>query len=167
MPLTVGVYTLLTPISTERPTGDVVKEIAPILTDNGWTQQWSSRAFNVAEVSKAYIDKEAEIIQAFDNAVNASLGKYIDNETKSWWKQEKQAYEWQANNNAPVKLIRSIALENGAPLSELVAQIITKADNYEPVYGPLLGKKQRLLDQLYALDVNLPGEIDLINAINW
>lgn len=130
---------------------------------------WDGSVFTTPGKSapKLYAEKEDELIRAFDEAVSTSLGKYVDNETKSWWKQEKQAFEWQADSNAPVKLIRSIALENGAPLSALVTQIIAKADAYEPVYGGILGKKQRLLDDLYTIDTNAHDAIDLINAINW
>lgn len=167
LPLIISGYTLLTPEPTAKPTGDVVKEIAPTLIDPDWTQQWSSRSFNVTEIQKSYDDKETEIIKSFDAAVLVALGKYTSLEVDSWYKQEKEAREWTANNSYPTPLLDAVALARGTTLTVLVGQIVSKANSFEVVYGGILGKKQKLSDELYVIDVNAPGAIDLINAINW
>lgn len=114
-----------------------------------------------------YDNKEAEIIQDFDSAVLVALGKYTSLEVDSWYKQEKEARDWTADNLSPTPLLDAVATARGTTLTVLASQIITKANAFEVVYGSILGKKQKLSDELYVIDVNLAGAIDLINAINW
>ncbi len=130
---------------------------------------WDGTVFTspVQSASAVYDRKETELIRAFDDAVLAALGKYTSLEVDSWYKQEKEARDWTANNSTPTPFLDAIAQARGATIAVLAAQIVTKANAFEVVYGGVLGKKQKLLDQLFVIDVNAPGAIDLINAINW
>ncbi|MAD46103.1 MAG: hypothetical protein CMH98_13965 [Oceanospirillaceae bacterium] len=65
-PITAGDFTLHQPAPAEKPAGDVVKEIHPVLIDGTWTQQWESRSHTAEELNnlkaqaKLEIDRQAE-----------------------------------------------------------------------------------------------------------
>ena len=74
LPLTIGEYTLLTPESTARPVDDVVREVAPILVNDEWGQQWFSRAFSQAEIGY----RAAEDWKTAMEATDKDMPRYIE-----------------------------------------------------------------------------------------
>lgn len=63
-------------VSSDRPVGDVITEIDPVLVSDVWTQQWSARAYTPeeqAEADAAAQEEAAESAVKADNAVRALL----------------------------------------------------------------------------------------------
>jgi len=117
--------------------------------------------------SVMYDKKEAEIILAFRAAVRASRSTYPQEEVDSF---PEQAAELKAYDNDPLSetlLIDALALSRGSSKSQVVSRIRTQARAYKPVYGGILGKKQALLDDLYAININDADALTQIAAINW
>ena len=51
LPITAEGYTLLAPVGSSEPDGDVTKEVVPTLASGQWTQAWEVRAYNEGELA--------------------------------------------------------------------------------------------------------------------
>jgi hypothetical protein len=74
---------------------------------------------------------------------------YSEVEIQTWQTQEKEALEWQANNDAPCVTIRNMAATRGIDVSLLVQKILANAAKFKQYSGMILGAQQAALDQLY------------------
>lgn len=68
---------------TDMPTGDVVTEVDPVLTDGQWVQTWSVREFTPEEIAANLAGRRAEMVVTPRQARLAllSVGKLGDIET--------------------------------------------------------------------------------------
>ena len=85
LPITVEGYTLLAPVSSSEPVGDVTKEVVPVLTNGQWTQAWSSRAYNAGELASQAATTAAALKLsgvAFTDATDANAGTIMCSATK-------------------------------------------------------------------------------------
>lgn len=85
LPLEVSGYTLLTPIPSDKPVGDVVKEVAPVKSGEAWVQQWDTRGFNEAELeSQAAKDAAALKLSGveYTDTTGANAGPVMCSATK-------------------------------------------------------------------------------------
>jgi len=121
----------------------------------------------LADNTIAYNNKQTEITDAFKAAVRTSRSAYAQEEIDSFPEQRAELRDYDDDPLSETLLLDALAVGRGAPKSQVVDRIRTMSRAYKPVYGSILGKKQKLSDDLYAVDVNLAGAIDLINAINW
>lgn len=105
--------------------------------------------------------KLREIKAACDAEVAALAAKYPDTEILSWYRQEREARELQADPNAATPLIDNIAAQRGITREDLAGRIIAKAHAYALDAGAAFGRRQALEDQLEAIKARLEdGEID-------
>jgi hypothetical protein len=72
-PVTAGDYTLHRPVAVERPVGDVVTEICPVLVDGAWTQKWEARAYNADEIARLIEEAKQEVTDQRNEKINAGV----------------------------------------------------------------------------------------------
>lgn len=99
----------------------------------------------------ARAEKYTEINSKCELALNALTETYPDRETITFERQEREAREWQADNNASVPFITALAQNRGMEMSVLVEKILAKADLFSTASGTLIGLRQKYEDQLLAL----------------
>jgi antitoxin component HigA of HigAB toxin-antitoxin module len=92
--------------------------------------------------------KLAEIKAACEAELSALQASYPESEVLSWDKQEREARDYQADSMASVPLITALAEARGVTVADLAGRIIQKADAYTATIGAVLGKRQKLEDQL-------------------
>lgn len=95
--------------------------------------------------------KLREINAYCDAEVAALAAKYPDTEVLSWYRQEREARELQADPQASTPLIDNIAAQRGITREDLASRIITKADDYALEAGAAIGRRQALEDQIEAV----------------
>lgn len=64
-------YAPVTP--TERPTGDVVTEVAPILVDGEYFQKWESRDFNSEEIAATLERERDQVLSSINQLTQNAL----------------------------------------------------------------------------------------------
>lgn len=101
----------------------------------------------------------------FQTAMLEVVAGYPEKEISSWAKQEDEARAYQQNNSAATPLVDALAAARGIEKGILVSRIIAKADLFAQVSGTLIGKRQKLEDQLNALPNDATAEE--IEAIAW
>lgn len=118
-----------------------------------------------AELLTEAIDRA---LSAINQACDAELGdiraKYPESEVLSWTKQEDEARHWAADSTTDTPLVDALAAERGVDKAELVSRIIAKADAYTLAVGTMVGKRQRLEDQILALQEAV--EADALDALD-
>ncbi|AUZ85779.1 hypothetical protein [Methylophaga nitratireducenticrescens] len=114
--------------------------------DSQWTLE---RPFIFAE---AFIQKLAEITQAFQVAMSPITSTYTAEDIASFPTQEAEAMAWDANNSASTPLLDLIVANRpGIDKATLVSRVITNAATYKALSGTSIGKKQAFEDLIYAL----------------
>lgn len=78
------------------------------------------------------------------------LAGYSQAEIDSFYRQEREAREWQANNQAPTPMLSQIAESRPEipSLAVLVEKVIEKADAFSAMMGAIIGKKQAIETQI-------------------
>lgn len=87
---------------------------------------------------------------------------YSAEERESWAQQQADANEYQVNPNCACTLMRQIATTRGITLQLMAEKILENAALFKIVSGQILGKQQRLLDQVEAVQ-----DFDQLLAIGW
>ncbi|WIX33287.1 hypothetical protein QO259_01115 [Salinicola sp. JS01] len=105
-------------------------------------------------------------INAASEAALAELRRqYPQYEIDTWPQQEAEARAWQTDNNAHTPTLDGIAARRGIAFDELVRRVIANAEAYRPIVTDVIGKRQRLEDQIRAaVDA---GDAEAIRAISW
>lgn len=109
-------------------------------------------------------------LSAINSSCDAALAevraKYPESEVLSWTKQEQEARDWLADSSTETPLVDALATERGIDKDELVSRIIAKADAYTLAVGTTVGKRQRLEDQILALQEAVEAdELDALEAL--
>lgn len=110
-------------------------------------------------------DKRADLIADCESAIAAIRAGYPDSEVLSWSKQEAEARALVADANAATPLLDALAEARGIAKAELAVRVIAKADAFAAISGALIGKRQRLEDELDALPADATSE--QVAAIVW
>jgi len=104
-----------------------------------------SRTDKPMSLADAKAQKQAEIDMDFEVAVQQLLAGYPESESRTFWKQEKEAYEYPAK---PAPFLTKLALTRGVPLLTLIAKVKANTPVLEDPYAILLGTKQKRSDML-------------------
>lgn len=107
----------------------------------------------------------ARINTAYQDAMNAIMAGYPEDEVKSWPKQEAEARAWLISVNAATPWIDGAAAGRGITKAELVDKILANAALFAPLHGAFTGKLQKLRDQITALG-ECPTQ-EQLDAIQW
>lgn len=76
---------------------------------------------------------------------------YPQTEIESFYRQEKEALAWQADNKVDTPMLKQIARVRGVPFEVLVEKVIEKASQFAVAIGVIIGQRQAFEDRLLAL----------------
>ena len=85
-----------------------------------------------------------------DEIKTSLLVGYPQTEIESFYRQEKEALAWQANNEADTPMLKQIARVRGVPFEVLVEKVIEKASQFAVAIGVIIGQRQAFEDRLLA-----------------
>lgn len=116
------------------------------------TLQWTiSKEKQLAIFNK---EKETLLNRLADKAdeikTNLLVG-YPQTEIESFYRQEKEALAWQADNKVETPMLKQIARVRGVPFEVLVEKVIEKASQFAVAIGVIIGQRQAFEDRLLAL----------------
>lgn len=115
-----------------------------------------SKSFKVSDEKKAEFfkrKKEAALNNLADKAdaiKNSLLAGYPQTEIESFYRQEKEALAWRADNNAETPMLKQVARVRGVPFEVLVEKVIEKASQFAVAIGVIIGQRQAFEDRLLA-----------------
>lgn len=115
-----------------------------------------SKSFKVSDEKKAEFfkrKKESALNNLADKAdaiKNGLLAGYPQTEIESFYRQEKEALAWRADNNADTPMLKQVAMVRGVPFDVLVEKVIEKASQFAVAIGVIIGKRQAFEDRLLA-----------------
>ena len=115
------------------------------------TLQWTISK----EKQLAIFDKEKETLlnrladKADEIKTNLLVG-YPQTEIESFYRQEKEALAWQADNKVDTPMLKQIARVRGIPFEILVEKVIEKASQFAVAIGVIIGQRQAFEDRLLA-----------------
>lgn len=115
------------------------------------TLQWTiSKEKQLAIFNK---EKETLLNRLADKAdeikTNLLVG-YPQTEIESFYRQEKEALAWQADNKVDTPMLKQIARVRGIPFEILVEKVIEKASQFAVAIGVIIGQRQAFEDRLLA-----------------
>ena len=116
-----------------------------------------SKSFKVSDEKKAEFfkrKKEALLNTLADKAdaiKNGLLAGYPQTEIESFYRQEKEALAWKADNKADTPMLKQVAMVRGVPFDVLVEKVIEKASQFAVAIGLIIGQRQAFEDRLLAL----------------
>jgi hypothetical protein len=95
--------------------------------------------------------KQTGIDSVYNNTIKAMVGNTPQSEIDTWATQKEEAVAFDADSNADVPFIQSLANERGMLLSDLVPRILGKAAAYRDASSKALGQKHASEDALAVL----------------
>ena len=113
-----------------------------------------SKSFKVSEDKKTeFFKRKKEILlntlsDKVDKIKNGLLIGYPQTEIESFYRQEKEALAWQADNKVDTPMLKQIARERGVPFEVLVEKVIEKSSQFAVVIGVIIGQRQAFEDRL-------------------
>lgn len=117
-----------------------------------------SKSFKVSDSKKAEFfkrKKESTLNNLADKAdaiKNGLLAGYPQTEIESFYRQEKEALAWRADNNAETPMLKQVAMVRGVPFDVLVEKVIEKASQFAVAIGVIIGQRQAFEDRLLAIN---------------
>lgn len=115
-----------------------------------------SKSFKVSDEKKAeFFKRKKETIlgtlaDKADAIKNGLLAGYPQTEIESFYRQEKEALAWRADNNADTPMLKQVARVRGVPFDVLVEKVIEKASQFAVAIGLIIGQRQAFEDRLLA-----------------
>lgn len=114
--------------------------------------QWEISTEKQAEL---FTDKKNYLLDKLANKAdeiksNLLVG-YPQTEIESFYRQEKEALAWQADNKVDTPMLKQIARVRGVPFEVLVEKVIEKASQFAVAIGVIIGQRQAFEDRLLAL----------------
>lgn len=112
-----------------------------------------------------WVKDEAKIVELFmqrketllatladkaDTLKSSLLVGYPQTEIESFYRQEKEALAWKADNKADTPMLKQIARVRGVPFDVLVEKVIEKASQFAVAIGVIIGQRQAFEDRLLA-----------------
>lgn len=106
--------------------------------------------------------KLGELNAACERALGELSSAYPPGELQSWPQQVQEAEALLRDPPGAAPLLTVIATTRGVPLTELAQRVRDKAVAYAEFSGAVIGKRQRLEDELDAAET-----IEAVGAISW
>lgn len=113
-----------------------------------------SKSFKVSDEKKAEFFKRKKetllnnLADKADAIGNGLLADYPKKEIESFYRQEKEALAWKADNNAEAPMLKQVAMVRGVPFDVLVEKVIEKASQFAVAIGVIIGQRQAFEDRL-------------------
>lgn len=117
-----------------------------------------SKSFKVSDNKKTEFTKRKkenllnELSDKADKIKNDLLAGYPQTEIESFYRQEKEALAWQANNKADTPMLKQIARIRNIPFDVLVQKVIEKSEKFALAVGVIIGQRQAFEDRLLATE---------------
>ena len=92
----------------------------------------------------------ATLANKADTLKSSLLVGYPQTEIESFYRQEKEALAWRADNNAETPMLKQVAMVRGVPFDVLVEKVIEKASQFAVAIGLIIGQRQAFEDRLLA-----------------
>lgn len=115
-----------------------------------------SKSFKVSDEKKAeFFKRKKEILlnalaDKADAIKGGLLAGYPQTEIESFYRQEKEALAWKADNKADTPMLKQVARVRGVPFDVLVEKVIEKASQFAVAIGLIIGQRQAFEDRLLA-----------------
>lgn len=115
-----------------------------------------SKSFKVSDNKKTEFTKRKkenllnELSDKANKIKNDLLAGYPQTEIESFYRQEKEALAWRADNNAETPMLKQVAMVRGVPFDVLVEKVIEKASQFAVAIGLIIGQRQAFEDRLLA-----------------
>ena len=115
-----------------------------------------SKSFKVSDEMKSefFKRKKESALNTLANKADAIksglLAGYPQTEIESFYRQEKEALAWQANNKADTPMLKQIARIRNIPFEVLVQKVIEKSEQFALAVGVIIGQRQAFEDRLLA-----------------
>lgn len=115
-----------------------------------------SKSFKVSDNKKTEFTKRKKenllntLADKADKIKNDLLAGYPQTEIESFYRQEKEALAWRADNNADTPMLKQVARVRGVPFDVLVEKVIEKASQFAVAIGLIIGQRQAFEDRLLA-----------------
>ncbi|MGC6378333.1 hypothetical protein ACNO7L_11135, partial [Bisgaard Taxon 45] len=87
-----------------------------------------------------------------DEMKSALLSGYPQAEIDSFYKQEKEALAYKADNSADTPMLKIIAQTRGVPFELLVEKVIEKSNQFSQAMGEIIGQRQKFEDRILATE---------------
>lgn len=117
-----------------------------------------SKSFKVSDNKKTEFTKRKKenllntLADKADKIKNDLLSGYPQTEIESFYRQEKEALAWQADNKVETPMLKQIARVRGVPFEILVEKVIEKASQFAVAIGVIIGQRQAFEDRLLAIN---------------
>ena len=117
---------------------------------------FESKTFKVSEDKKAefFKSKKESLLSTLsdkaDKIKDGLLVGYPQTEIDSFYRQEKEALAWQANNKADTPMLKQIARIRNIPFDVLAQKVIEKSEQLALAVGVIIGQRQAFEDRLLA-----------------
>lgn len=115
---------------------------------NDWVISKEKQDALFAKKKESLLNKLAN--KADEIKTNLLIG-YPQTEIESFYRQEKEALAWQADNKIDTPMLKQIARVRGVPFEVLVEKVIEKASQFAVAIGVIIGQRQAFEDRLLAL----------------
>ena len=132
---------------------DNLTELVPLAEPCKWNGSgWVKDESKIVELFM--LRKEAllsTLANKADTLKSSLLVGYPQTEIESFYRQEKEALAWKADNKADTPMLKQIARVRGVPFEVLVEKVIEKASQFAVAIGVIIGQRQAFEDRLLAL----------------
>ena len=92
----------------------------------------------------------SQLANCADKLKNGLLAGYPQTEIESFYRQEKEALAWQADNSTATPMLTQIAKMRGVPFEILVQKVIEKSAQFAVAIGVIIGQRQAFEDRLLS-----------------
>lgn len=121
------------------------------------SHEWNGKDWVISkEKQEALFIKEKEALlnrlaNKADEIKTSLLVGYPQTEIESFYRQEKEALAWKADNKVDTPMLKQISRVRGVPFEVLVEKVIEKASQFAVAIGVIIGQRQAFEDRLLAL----------------
>ena len=132
---------------------DNLTALAPLAEPCKWNgTEWVK---DEAKIVELFMQHKEALLATLANKADALksglLVGYPQTEIESFYRQEKEALAWQADNKADTPMLKQIARVRGVPFEVLIEKVIEKASQFAVAIGVIIGQRQAFEDRLLAL----------------
>ncbi|WP_249963577.1 hypothetical protein [Histophilus somni] len=126
--------------------------------EEGKPVRWDGSQWVVDEERMAELFKQrqeeliAHIATKADSFKDVLLKGYPQTEIESFYRQEKEALDYQANPEAPAPMLRQIAEQRGLPFEILVQKVLEKSAHFAVLVGVIIGQRQKFEDRILGAE---------------
>ena len=127
--------------------------LAPLAEPCKWNgTEWVK---DEAKIVELFMQRKEALLATLANKADmlksSLLVGYPQTEIESFYRQEKEALAWKADNKADTPMLKQIARVRGVPFEVLVEKVIEKASQFAVAIGVVIGQRQAFEDRLLAL----------------